>query len=238
MVQLLFPFLLYALGGVIMGVCLYPGLLLAHGLYQATAACSIETRLLAAGIGLGVGYFLYGFCLLFVTAAVYNMLGMRLRPGRHAYFSAQTFKWVLGSGLSLLVKVTFMDFLALSPLLTSYFRALGARLGDEVMVNSKYVHDVSLLEVGDHTVIGGDAVISCHVAEKDHIVLKTVKIGRKCMIGQRAVIMPGVVIGDGATIGAQALVLKDTVVPAGETWVGIPAHRMEHHEHPQGGGTH
>jgi non-ribosomal peptide synthetase-like protein len=229
MIQLLFSLFLYLLGGVVIGVSLYPGILLAHGLYEATATAAVQTRLLVLAVGIGVGYFLYGFTLLFVTAALSNALGLRLRPGRHPYASAQTLKWVLASGLTLVVKVTFMDFLALSPFLSSYFRLLGARLGRDVMINSKYVHDVSLLEIGDHTVVGGDAVISCHVAEKDQIHLHPVKIGRHVMIGQRAVIMPGAEIGDGAVIGAQALVLKDMKIPPGETWVGIPAHRLEHH---------
>lgn len=227
MIQILFLLLLYGLGGVVIGVCLYPGLLLSHSFYHATAAMSVATQLLAASIGLGLGYFLYGLSLLFVTAVLHNVMGLRLRPGSHAYFSAQSFKWVFASGLTLIVKITFMDFLALSPFLTSYFRVLGARLGKGVLINSKYVHDVSLLEVGDHTVIGGDAVISCHVAEKDRIVLRPVRIGKHCMIGQRAVIMPGAEIGDGAVIGAQALVLKDARIPPGETWVGIPAHRID-----------
>lgn len=232
MVQLVFSVFLYFLGGIVIGVSLYPGLLLAHSLYAATAATSVETQLLATAIGIGIGYFLYGFSLLFVTAALTNLLGLRLRPGKHAHTSAQTLKWVLASGLTLVVKVTFMDFLVLSPFLTTYFRLLGSRLGHGVLINSKYVHDVSLLEIGDHTVVGGDAVISCHVAEKEHILLRPVKIGKRCMIGQRAVIMPGAQIGDGAIIGAQALVLKDMVVPPGEIWVGIPAHKLEHgHEH-------
>jgi acetyltransferase-like isoleucine patch superfamily enzyme len=45
------------------------------------------------------------------------------------------------------------------------------------------------------------------------------------MIGSGVILMPGVKIGRGARIGAGALVTKD--VPAGETWIGNPARRME-----------
>lgn len=41
-------------------------------------------------------------------------------------------------------------------------------------------------------------------------------------IGANVTILPGVTIGEGAMIGAGAVVTKD--VPAGETWVGNPAH--------------
>jgi len=43
-------------------------------------------------------------------------------------------------------------------------------------------------------------------------------------IGMGALIGPGVTIGKGAVIGMGAVVLKN--VPAGETWVGNPAHLL------------
>ncbi|MDO5861479.1 MAG: sugar O-acetyltransferase [Thermoplasmata archaeon] len=55
-------------------------------------------------------------------------------------------------------------------------------------------------------------------------VAKQIRIGNDVWIGTGAIILPGVTIGDGAIIGAGAVVTKD--VPAGETWVGNPAHRM------------
>lgn len=50
--------------------------------------------------------------------------------------------------------------------------------------------------------------------------LKT-KVCRGAKIGASATIVCGVTIGENATIGASACVTKD--VPAGETWVGVPA---------------
>ncbi|MGE0495299.1 MAG: DapH/DapD/GlmU-related protein [Vulcanimicrobiota bacterium] len=219
LIQLTFAVVLYLLGGAIVGVCLAPGLWLAQLAYRHS--------LLAAALALGVGYFLYGFSLLVVTAALHRGLGLDLVPGRHDFFSRECLRWVLASSLHLLVKVTFMDFLMLSPALITYFRLLGGKLGEGVMINSKYIHDLSLLEVGDGAVIGGEAAISCHVAEKGQVLLAPIKIGKKCLIGQRAIIMPDVEIGDGAVVGASAVVLKGTRIGPGETWVGIPARRLD-----------
>ena len=44
-------------------------------------------------------------------------------------------------------------------------------------------------------------------------------------IGAGAIILPGLTIGEGAMIGAGAVVTKD--VPAGETWVGNPAVKLQ-----------
>jgi len=42
----------------------------------------------------------------------------------------------------------------------------------------------------------------------------------------RAVLLPGVEIGEGAIVGAGALVAKDTVIPPGEIWAGVPARKI------------
>lgn len=44
-------------------------------------------------------------------------------------------------------------------------------------------------------------------------------------IGSNATIMGGITIGKGALIGAGSVVTKN--VPAGETWVGVPAKKLE-----------
>jgi acetyltransferase-like isoleucine patch superfamily enzyme len=51
------------------------------------------------------------------------------------------------------------------------------------------------------------------------------EIGHRVKIGQGAVFKPRVKVGNDAVIGAGAVVVKD--VPAGETWVGNPAKKLE-----------
>lgn len=51
-----------------------------------------------------------------------------------------------------------------------------------------------------------------------------VTIGDRVKIGLGAVINPRVTIGDDARIGSGSVVIRD--VPAGETWVGVPARRI------------
>ena len=100
---------------------------------------------------------------------------------------------------------------------------MGARLGKNVQINSKNVADLSLLEIDDGVVIGGNATVIGHVFERKGLILKKVKIGRKALIGLNAVVMPGCVVGEGAVVGAGAVLLKDTVVGPKEIWVGVPA---------------
>lgn len=73
--------------------------------------------------------------------------------------------------------------------------------------------------VGHDTHVGND----CDIAPNATIG-GCCTIGSRVKIGLGAVVNPHVTIGDGARIGSGAVVNRD--VPAGETWVGVPARRI------------
>jgi UDP-3-O-[3-hydroxymyristoyl] glucosamine N-acyltransferase len=81
----------------------------------------------------------------------------------------------------------------------------------------------SLLMAGSH--VGHDVVMGkrCEVAP-NAVVGGCCTIGDGVRIGMNASINPDTTIGDGARIGSGSVVNRD--VPAGETWVGVPARRI------------
>ncbi len=109
-------------------------------------------------------------------------------------------------------------------LFVSFNRFLGAKIGKMVRtIVPGTILDPDLIEIGDNTIIGGDAIISGHIAETNRLVLKKVKIGKNCLIGGRSIIFPGVVMEDNVTVGAGAIVLEDAHLPTGSIWGGVPA---------------
>lgn len=74
--------------------------------------------------------------------------------------------------------------------------------------------------IGHDTVIGADCEI-CPGAQ----IMGLCEVGDGVQIGAGAVLCPRVKVGANTRIGAGAVVTKDTVIGAGETWVGIPARR-------------
>jgi acyl-[acyl carrier protein]--UDP-N-acetylglucosamine O-acyltransferase len=80
-----------------------------------------------------------------------------------------------------------------------------------LMTKTHVGHDAHVgddCELAPGTVIGGHAVL---------------EQGVRCGIG--VLVLPFKRVGAGARLGAGAVVTKD--VPAGETWVGSPAHKLE-----------
>jgi len=90
------------------------------------------------------------------------------------------------------------------------------------------------LEIGENTLIGAHSYIITVNHRTDQAVLPvsrqgyrgaSIKIGKNVWIGANVVVLPGVEIGDNAVIGAGAVVTKS--VPPRETWLGVPARRLD-----------
>ena len=78
----------------------------------------------------------------------------------------------------------------------------------------------NLVQIGHNCIIGSHCVISATTA-----IAGSVQIGNWVQIAGNVGIVPHVVIGDGAKRGAKAGVIND--IPAGETWMGLPASPLQ-----------
>jgi non-ribosomal peptide synthetase-like protein len=212
---LAYSLVILALGALLLSLSVYPSVWLLSDLALRGP--------LGISLAIGVGFFLTGLSMLFWCALTHHLLLLRLVPGRYPLLSLASFRWSTAAALYMLLKYTFADFLVATPFFALYLRVLGAKLGKGVMINSKFLHDHALLEIGDGSLIGGDAVLSAHAAEKGQLVLSPIRIGKGCLIGQNSILMPGVTVGDKAVVAAGAIVLKNTTIGAGEVWAGVPA---------------
>jgi acetyltransferase-like isoleucine patch superfamily enzyme len=88
------------------------------------------------------------------------------------------------------------------------------------------------LEIGENSLVGGFSYLITvnHRTDMAGVPVGNqgyrgadIKIGKNVWIGAHVMVLPGVEIGDNAVVGAGAVVTKS--VPAGETWVGVPARR-------------
>lgn len=81
------------------------------------------------------------------------------------------------------------------------------------------------IELEDNVMIGSNVTFTNDMypksKNKDWKLLRT-KICKGASVGAGSTLLPGITIGENALIGAGSVVTKD--VPAGEIWVGNPAH--------------
>lgn len=221
--QILLVFCLYLLAAFIIGVSIFPGFLICYYIWSHTIGLGFISRILMMSFGFSISYFIYGFTMILLVGMLRIIFRLNLKEGEYRIFSLGSMKWYVVNSLFYLVSVTFMDFILLTPIASLFYRLMGAKVGRNIQINSKFGADLSLLEIGDEAVIGGHATVICHSFERGRLILKKVKIGKKAIIGLNAVILPGCEIGDGALVAAGAVLGKNKIVEPHSVYAGVPA---------------
>ncbi len=211
---------LYAVGAVVIGLALVPAALLCQKVWLHMADYSRVVQTLAVCLSAGVGYFIFGFSLMFLAALLRAVFSLDVKEGEYPLASAGMLRWYISNALQFIVWSIFGDFLLMTPFAALFYRLMGAKLGLNVQINSKYCADLSLLDIGDNAVIGGHATVIAHSVESKGLILKRVRIGRGAIIGLNAIVLPGATIGDRAVVGAGVFVPKDTIIQPGQVYLG------------------
>ena len=116
-----------------------------------------------------------------------------------------------------------------SPFWTAYLRLNGARIGRGVYINSLFVSDHNLLDIGDGVVIGSEVHMSGHTVEAGVVKTAPVRLAREVTIGLGSVIDIGVTVGARTQVGALSLVPKYTTLDADAVYAGVPVRRIDSH---------
>lgn len=227
LMHILSMFPLYLVACLALGVCITPGVYFFQLVYNFTSSWWSGFHNFAIGVSIAVSYFLYGCSLIFMAPSLNFLFRAKLKEWRGQYYSVESLRWFIHNGLTYLARFTFLEFVTPSPVNILFYKMMGMKIGHGVMINSTWISDPSLIEIGDKTTIGGSVTIVAHYGQGGLLVISPVKIGSKCTIGLKASIMGGVEIGDGAKVLPSSVVLPKTKIPAGETWGGVPAQKID-----------
>lgn len=223
MVQLVFTLGMYVLGIGVMSVAALPGAILIYNVSVKSVSISVVPRLFLICVSAFAAYFLYGLCLILVVALLRLIFNLRLQEGEYKIPSWGAAKWAFTNALVLVVSITFMDFILLTPLAPLFFRWMGAKVGKNVQINSKNCADLSLLEIGDGAVIGGHATVIAHSFERGRLILRKVRIGQNVVVGLNSVVLPGSDLGRRSMLAAGGVLQKDAQIGEREVYFGVPA---------------
>ncbi|MFH0917764.1 MAG: DapH/DapD/GlmU-related protein [Candidatus Omnitrophota bacterium] len=218
---------LYSAGILVMGSAIWPGSLLVHYVLINTLIYPAALRFWLMGVSLVSAFFIYGFSLISILGLLRIVFRLNLQEGEYRVASLGGYRWMFINGLYMIAAITFMDFILLTPFSILFFRLMGAKVGKNVQINSKKCFDLSLIEIGDNTVIGGYATIMCHSFERNRLILRKVKIGKNVVLGLNSVVMSGAEIGEGAFITAGAILGKNKQVAPYSVYAGVPAESIK-----------
>ncbi|MGI9505458.1 MAG: Pls/PosA family non-ribosomal peptide synthetase [Geminicoccaceae bacterium] len=158
-------------------------------------------------------------CLLPILAK-WILIG-RWKPQQIRIWSLEYFRfWVVKFLVGLNPLVSFAG----SPIYVLYLRALGAKIGRDVVLLSQHVPVCSdLLTIGDNAIVRKDCLFSCYRAHAGLIQTGTVSLGRDALVGEMTVLDIDTKLGDGAQLGHASSLYTGQSIPDGEHRYGSPA---------------
>lgn len=127
--------------------------------------------------------------------------------------------WIFDKLLSSAPLVLFSG----TPLLSTYYRLFGAKIGKNVTICSALVHMPQLVVIGDGTAINTGSHIFCYAMERNRLHLEKVTLYSNCIIGSNSVLMPGSTVGQNSVLGHQSLLESGCTLPQNSQWAGSPA---------------
>jgi non-ribosomal peptide synthetase-like protein len=178
-------------------------------------------------LAFGAAYPIFGFAYLFLVVVIRKLVAFRSVEGDYPFISPYAIKWAFVGSLVGLAKLLFLGHIKGMPMLNLFYRAMGARIGNSVLINTANIYDFDVLTIGDNAFIGGDAVVIGHVGERGVLKIRPVRIGAKCTVGQSSVVFPGAVMGDGSVLGALSLLPKGKELPPNTVWGGNPLREIK-----------
>lgn len=225
-VQVIGTLLTIVLAVVVWGLPLAPGIILFDEAVALSASEGVIVRAIILGLAISSGLLLWGIGLLLLSGFLQFVLHPRIdKEMTYPLASFMTIRWAI-TGLLHRLTSPMLQHLIPSFIANWYYRICGCKLGMGAQINSQVVNDAYAVKIGADSVIGGNAIINCHLVEDGKLVLAPVTIGERVTIGGGSSILPGSVIGDDVIIAYNAVVIKRTTIPNGEVWGGLPAKRI------------
>jgi non-ribosomal peptide synthetase-like protein len=156
-----------------------------------------------------------------VIAAKWLVIG-RFKPGRYPLWGVYYFRWWLVKRFLGLVHIKWFQG---SPIMRLYLRALGAKIGKDVLLGEVEPGAVDLISIGAGSSIGSNANFANARVEGNELVIGTIDIGAQAYIGSSCVIEENTVIEEGAELTDLTAIGSGGRAGAWEIWDGSPARK-------------
>ena len=139
----------------------------------------------------------------------------RVVPGRYPLWGFYYFRFWLARAV---MRAAPVRHLTGTPFLPLYYRLMGARIGRNVFLGSQLVIAFDVLTIGDDSSIGMESGLDASSVEGGMLRIAPIRIGKRCMVGNRAFLGCDTVMEDGSGLGNLSMLPDSTTIPAGQLW--------------------
>lgn len=115
------------------------------------------------------------------------------------------------------------DIIVGTPFVGMLFRAMGAKIGKKVFINTEGFAEFDLISIGDEACINRDTLIQTHLYEDRIFKLDRLQIQEGCNVGVGSMVLYNTVMEPDSTLGSFSLLMKGESLPKGSCWEGSPA---------------
>ena len=175
----------------------------------------------AVEISISVGFAVWPTMLLTSILVKWVVIG-RYKPGRYPLWGSYYLRWWIASRFQTL---SWSNIFVGTPLMSAYYRAMGARIGRNVTLSTPHCTAFDVISIGDGTSVGLESQLLGYRVEDGHLVIAPVEIGNDCFVGMHCAIGLNARMEDGACLDDMSLLPDNTVIPEGEAWKGAPARK-------------
>lgn len=207
-------------------VMLYYGIIAAPLAYAALIYSAVTSGDMtidrAVDLSIVVGFAAWPAMLLISILVKWVVIG-RYKPGRYPLWGTYYLRWWIASRFQAL---SWSYIFIGTPLMNWYFRAMGASIGRDVLLDTSHCTAFDMVSIGDRTSIGLESqLLGCRV-EDGHLIIGPLEIGNDCFVGMHCSIGLNAHMKNGARLDDMSLLRDDAVIPAGQGWKGAPAKKM------------
>jgi non-ribosomal peptide synthetase-like protein len=144
----------------------------------------------------------------------------RLKPGSYPLWGTTYYRWWLADRL---VEAAPSYLLAGSSLYNWWLRALGAKVGSDVIVGSMTLRAPDLLSIGDNVSVGNAVNLENARVERGRLLLGTIRLDDDACVASYAVLEGNTQVGKAGHLEGQSALPDGAAVPDGRVWGGSPA---------------
>src|SRR5262245_10288094 len=111
-----------------------------------------------------------------------------------------------------------------SPIYNMYLRALGARIGANVVLDCRFVPVCTdLMAIGENTIVRKDSILLGDPAQSNFMHIGPIAIGRNAFVGEASVLDIDTAMGDDTQLGHASSLQSGQRIPDGKHYHGSPA---------------
>lgn len=198
------------------------------GVLATAVLASLQLLLINLGIGVtillgGVVLVAAGALALLITVAMKWLCVGRHRTGDHPLWS--WFVWLnelQDTFVEVLAAPWFFNHALGTGSLNIGLRLLGAQIGKGAWIETYWLPETDLCQIGAGATIGPGVVVQTHLFQDRVMSLGTVTIAPGATLAAHSVALPASKLADATTIGPGSLVMRGDQVPAHTRWQGNP----------------